>query len=90
MDSNASRAREVERNMSGWRFLLDCGAHAPHEPIKTRFVQGPLCLPHETDFSDIASRQLSAKGGGHALRGDLSGDGRFGFNSLAVLKSTAA
>src|SRR6516164_10456537 len=50
VDSNASRAREVERKCERVRFLLDYGAHAPNDPSKTRFAQGPtFCLRDQTD-----------------------------------------
>ena len=48
MDSNASHAREVERNVSAARFLLDCGAHAPQAPEKRglpRVRFGPVSRP---------------------------------------------
>ena len=50
MDSNASRAREVEQKCGQARFLLDCDGHANRRRAReARFAQSPLCLPDETD-----------------------------------------
>jgi len=49
VDSNASCAREVERNYGRVRFLLGCGAHAPQTRPQACSAQSPLYPRIETD-----------------------------------------